>query len=153
MNNLSKGFVGLRSKGKQAIDALFLAGKEIPTGVLFAIVAGASTVCEITISVVNKEGYRIAGSHSLDIFLSDAAAGLGLTATAASGAVGVKANTGTELGAMTAKKAFRVVTKSDGTITLSITDAAKTLFYVGASIPAINSLQVSRKLVAGDYGA
>ena len=71
------------------------------------------------------------------LWLSDAATGLGLAATAASGAVAVKGTDGFDIGILTAKKALVCQTKADGTYILSITDTSKTLYYVCA-LPLMN---------------
>lgn len=143
---------GSRRRTTEVIPALVLGGNSIPTDVVFAYAAGAANVAEVEISVVNVGGQVIAGVHVLDILLSDAATGMGITATAASGTVQAKAASGTDYGALTAKKALRVSTLATGKYTLEITDSAKTGFYVAVSIAAA-PVQVSRQLVAGDYGA
>lgn len=141
-----------RDRATEAFAGLILGGNHIPTDVAFAIAAGASTVSNVTISVVNKDGYVIPGVHVLDVWLSDAASGIGLTGAVASGTVQAKAASGTVHGALTAKKALRVSTLADGTFVLEITDIAKTGFYVAAALEVVPA-QVSRQLVAGDYGA
>lgn len=151
MNVTSKGFIK-RGKGKEALDALLLAGIHIPTDVTFAIASAAANVSEVTITVVNKDGYTIPGVHVLDVWLSDAATGVGLTGTTASGTVQAKAASGTVHGALTAKKALRVSTLTTGVFVLEITDLAKTGFYVAAALGVVPA-QVSRVMVAGDYGA
>ena len=113
--------------------------------------AGASNVCEVTIQVRNGAGVAVAYPVVLDVLLSDAATGTGLTATTASGAVAAKASSGTDLAVLVAKKATKVQTKADGTYILSITDTAKTGFYVVANIPGV-APSVSAQLVAGNYG-
>lgn len=143
----------VRERGRAAFAALFLNGKEFVSGFTFTIVAGAANVSTIKIQAVNKDGIAVAGVYNIRAFLSDAVTGVGLTATAASGTVQAKAASGTDIGILTAKKALDVNTLADGSYTLEITDSAKTLFYVGASLPSLGLVQVSRKLVAGDYGA
>lgn len=141
-----------RARGKEAFDAIMLAGTHIPTDVTFGIAAAATNVSEVTITVVNKDGYTVPGVHVLDVWLSDAATGVGLTGTTASGTVQAKAASGTVHGALTAKKAIRVSTLTTGKFILEITDSAKTGFYVGAALGVVPA-QVSRAMVAGDYGA
>jgi hypothetical protein len=151
MDATSKGFQR-RTKAKEAIDGLILAGNHVPTDVTFAIAAAAANVSEVTITVVNKDGYTIPGVHVLDLWLSDAATGVGLTGTTASGTVQAKAASGTVHGALTAKKALRVSTLATGVFILEITDAAKTGFYVAAALGVVPA-QVSVAMVAGSYGA
>lgn len=113
--------------------------------------AGSSNVCEVTIQVLNGAGVAVAYPVVLDVLLSDAATGTGLTATSASGAVAAKASSGTDLSTLVSKKALKVQTKANGTYILSITDAAKTGFYVVAHIPGL-APSVSAQLVTGNYG-
>lgn len=146
-----KGFT-IRERGRAAFSALFLAGKEIATNIAYTITAGAATISNVKIQLVNKDGNPIAGVFSLVVWLSDDVAGSGLCAATASGTVQAKAASGTVLGAMTAKKAFDVVTLADGSFTLEITDAAKSLVYVAASVPVTGLAAVSRKLTTPDFG-
>lgn len=148
----AKGFIN-RQRGKWAFASLFLAGKQLTANLIYTIVAGAANVSTIKIQAADGEGHAIAGVHELTVWLSDASTGIGLTGTAASGTVQAKANSGTDLGVLTAKKALRVLTLADGSYTLEITAAAKTGYYVAASVPATGNVVVSRVLVAGDYGA
>lgn len=122
-----------------------------PAYATFAVAAGAANVSEVTITVKDGTGTAMAVPCILDVLLSDAATGTGLTATTASGAVAAKASSGTDLAVLVAKKATKVQTKADGTYILSITDTAKTGFYVVANIPG-QKPSVSSVLVTGSYG-
>lgn len=146
------GFV-IRERGRAAFAALFLAGKELVSNLAFTIAAGAANVSTIKIQAVNKDGVAIAGVFNLRVWLSDAATGVGLCAATATGTVQAKAASGTVNGALTAKKALDVTTLADGSFTLEITDAGKSLVYIAASNPNTGQAVVSRKLVVGDYGA
>lgn len=115
--------------------------------------AGASTVTEVTIRPLDIHGAVIAAAVVFDIFLSDSAAGVGLTATTASGAVAAKAASGADFGILTAKKALRVQTLANGTYILSITDTAKTAFKVCAVVPASGKPVVGMTLATANYGA
>lgn len=116
-----------------------------------AVAAGAANVSEVTITVKNANG-RAVGPINMDIWLSDSAAGVGHSATTASGAVTVKTpgTTGTLLGTYTAKQSLRVQTLANGTFVLSITDAAKTAFYVCVSIDGLP--RVVAHLATASYG-
>lgn len=146
------GFSGPIDKATKALAGLILGGNHIPVDIAFAISAGAANVTNVEISVTNKDGLVIPGVHVLDVWLSDAATGVGLTAATASGTVQAKAASGTVHGDLTAKKALRVSTLATGKFTLEITDTVKTGFYVAAAT-GILPAQVSRQLVTGDYGA
>jgi hypothetical protein len=127
-------------------------GNTMPASISFSAAAGGSNVAEVTITVKDGAGNAIAAVHNLDVWLSDAATGAGLTATTASGAVAAKTSSGTDLGTLTTKKALRVQTLATGVYTLSITDTAKTGFYVCASLPGTGKAKVSSQLVTGNYG-
>ena len=141
-----------KEKGHRSLDRCSIGNKEIPSDIAFAIAAGGANVSEITIAVTDIGGNTIAGVHNLNVILSDAATGVGLTGTSASGTVQAKSASGTDLAALTAKKALVVQTLVDGTYILEITDTAKTGFYVAAGIPSHGLLEVSRVLVSGDFG-
>jgi len=142
-----------RNRGKHAYDSLFLNGLEIPCELSFSIAQNATQFgTEVEISVCNKDGIVIPGVHTLDVYLSDTVNGVGVTAVDPFGAVTAKAASGTVLGILTAKKAFRVTTLATGKFTLQIIDDVTPVFlYVAASIPSLGLVQVSRKTVAGDY--
>ena len=142
-----------REKGRKALDALALGGKNVPSALSFAYAEGDTTnETEVTISVTDIDGNALAGVWALDVWVSDAATGLGLTATTASGTVAAKsASTGVDLGVLTAKKATRVTTNASGAYTVAIVDTAYTGFYVAASIPSLGIAAISRQLVTGDY--
>lgn len=131
--------------------ALSLRGKKVIDTVAFSPAAGGSNVCEVTITP-RIGGQNIAEIRALEVYLSDAATGAGLTATTASGTVQAKSAEGTVLTALTAKKHIRVLTKAAGTFVLEITDTAKTGFYVVVVNPTTGHLHVSAQLVTGNYG-
>jgi len=147
------GFVNKRSNGAQVFKDINVNGRNVPSSLSFAIAQNATQYgTEIEVSVCNSAGNVIPGPHVLDVWLSDAATGIGLTATDPFGAITAKANAGTILGALTANKAFRVLTTAAGTFTLQvIDDATPVLLYMAASLPSFGCMAVSRKTVAGDY--
>lgn len=125
--------------------------KPIANKVTFSIAAGAANVCNVTGTVTDVSGNAVAETQVLLVWLSDAATGIGLTGTSASGTVTTATN-GTDMGAITAKKALFVLTNASGVFTIEITDIAKTTFYVGASVPGSGQTNVSRILATADYG-
>lgn len=126
---------------------------DLPASFTFTPEAGASNVSEVTIQAKDAAGVNMARAVIMLVYLSDADTGIGLTGTTASGAVTAKAASGTDFGATTAKKAFLAQTKADGTFILSITDTAKTGFFVCAVPLRGGAPSVSAALVAGNYGA
>lgn len=112
--------------------------------------ASTANVSLVTIQVKDGAGNNVARVTPLNIYLSDAATGVGLTATTASGAVAAGAS-GTDLGVLTTKKAITSVTDATGKYILSITDTAKTQFYVVVNLPTLGVTTVTQVLTA-NYG-
>lgn len=148
--NVKSGFT-VRERGRAAYGALWLAGKQFIAMLGFAFAQGASSnITLVTIQAEDKNGNPIAQQTALDVYLSDSATGAGVTATTASGAVAA-GSAGVDLVDLTAKKFKKVLTDNTGKYVLSITDTAKTGFYVCAVNPAIGVVSVSRQLTAADY--
>lgn len=141
-----------------AMDGLTATADEVnqldgaPADFTFAPAAGGSNVCEVTVTVKDAAGATLTGIRNLELWLSDAATGDGLTGTAASGTVQAKAASGTVLTALTAKKHIIVQTLAAGTFVLEITDSAKTGYYVAVAHPLTGAPVVSAQLVTGNYG-
>lgn len=140
-------FKGLRTTGTVTLSDVV-----VPATATFSIAAGGSNVSEVTIQLKDGAGNNIATARVFEVWLSDAATGLGLTATTASGTVTAKSASGTVLTALTAKKHIRAQTKADGSFILEITDTAKTTFYVAVSIPGTGAIVVSSQLATASYG-
>lgn len=120
--------------------------------VTLAPAAGAANIDLTTITFKDETGTAVAYPVTFLWWLSDAATGIGLTATTASGAVAAGAS-GTDLVAHVAKKLTLSQSTAAGVYIASITDTAKTGFYV--AVQPLNSdmqVQVSAQLVAGNYG-
>jgi len=126
--------------------------RQIPTSATFTPTAGAANVANVVIKLNNGDGTTITGANTFDVYLSDAATGLGLTATTASGTVTAASGGGTVVGINTSKKAIRVQTLATGLFTLEITDTAKTAFYVVVVDPSTGAPLVSSPLVTANYG-
>lgn len=122
------------------------------TVLAFSIAAGSGNVSEVTVTVKDALGVTVPGVFAFDLWLSDSSAGAGLTATTASGAVAAKAANGVDLVVYTAKKSQRVQTLATGVYVLSITDTAKTGFFVAATAPSGGKVSVSSQLVTASYG-
>jgi len=119
--------------------------------VTFSIAAGSANVCLVTLRIQDGAGNNLTRSFEAMCYLSDDATANGLTGTSASGAVAAGA-AGTDLSVKQVKKATDILTDNTGTYILSITDTAKTGFFVAVINPGTGNVQVSRQLVAGDYG-
>lgn len=106
------------------------------------ISVGAEAANAIAVSIqTTSRGNNVAERVPLDVWLSDAATGAGLVATAPDG--GVAAAAGTVLNAIVAGKRLECLTTAAGLLTLTVTHAAgaKTL-YVVVKLPD-GSIEVS----------
>jgi len=126
---------------------------DLPASFTFTPAAGGANVCEVTIQAKDAAGVAMTRACLFLVYLSDASTGIGITGTTASGAVTAKASSGTDFGALTAKKVLLAQSKTDGTFILSITDTEKTGFYVCAVPLRGGAPSVSAVLVSDNYGA
>jgi hypothetical protein len=128
-------------------------GNDNPLAMLASMAAApnGANVTNVTIQLKDGAGNNLTVVVPLDVWLSDAATGIGLTATTASGAVGAGAS-GTDLGALTAKKALRSLTDATGKYVLSITDVAKTGFFPCCTIAGTGQIFVGAQLITANYG-
>lgn len=94
-----------------------------PATVTFSAAAGAANVMAVTLAVKDAAGATIAAHQRLEVYITESAAGLGLTADTISGDATWRANE--ELDEVTSKKRFRILTAADGTAVLSIEDSGK----------------------------
>jgi hypothetical protein len=128
-------------------------GNENPLAMLVTITnaANGANVSNVTFQVKDGGGSNLAVVVPIDVWLSDAATGIGLTATTATGAVGA-GSSGTDLGVLTTKKANRSLTDATGKYILSITDTNKTTFFPCCTIAGTGQISVGAQLTAGSYG-
>lgn len=126
---------------------------DIVASFTFAATAGAENVCEVAITLKDAAAATVDGPRPFMVWLSDAATGVGLTGTSASGTVQAKAESGADFATFTAKKALLVQPLATGVYTLEITDSAKTAFYVCAATLDGRAYSVSTVLATEDYGA
>lgn len=122
-----------------------------PVSFTFAAASAGTNVAEVTITAKDADGNTVAAPLLCTVWLSDAATGVGLTSTAASGTVAAKSASGVDFGVLTAKKATVVQTLATGIYILEITDSAKTAFFVAAQAPN-GAVSISDVLATGDYG-
>ena len=113
--------------------------------------AGASNASTVAITVKDAAGNAVSEPYLLDVWLSDAATGLGLTATASSSAAAIVSGYGSIFTINTAKKCWDVQTNASGEARITITDTAKTRFYVGVRDPRSGRSLVSAKMATADY--
>jgi hypothetical protein len=126
-------------------------GVQAVAGVQFTIPAGSSNTAAVSCQLVDGGGNAVAAPFMIEVFLSDSATGVGLTATTASGAVGctTPGTLGTDFGTLTAKKALLSQTNGSGVYSLSIVDTANTGFYVGVAVGS--KVYVSPQLTIAAY--
>jgi hypothetical protein len=124
----------------------------IAASITFAYAAGGADVSEVTMTVVNAAGEAIAAPFSTEWWLSDAATGLALTGTAASGTVQAKSSSGEDRNVITAKKHTAVQTLASGIYIIEITASAKTAYYPCAIVPGTGATAVGAQMASGDYG-
>lgn len=98
-------------------------GQPLAQYVTIAIAAGATNSFDATITVKDAKGNTVAAVHNLEVWISEAATGIGLTADSYSGAV--TASTGAVLTALTAKKHLIVSTAATGIAVINAVDSAK----------------------------
>lgn len=151
---MATGFVQ-RFKGKVAFTAFTLGslGKrldQVPSNATFTPAAGSANVSLVSIQFQDANGNNVAFPVNFDLWLSDAATGTGLTATVASGAVAAGASGINITSDFVTKKWFRCQSNAAGLYILSITDTAKTGFYVCVTVHG--GPVVSAQLVTGNYG-
>jgi len=97
---------------------------------------------DITITVKDTGGNTIAGTHQFEMYMSEAATGIGITGDAYSG--DLTATVGAILSAVTAKKHWSVVTAATGIFTATLVDSGNpTDQYVVVPNNATGSLTVS----------
>jgi hypothetical protein len=116
-----------------------------------ALAAGAANSVDCTITVKDAAGATIAAPHVLEVWISRAATGIGLTSTAASGSL--TASTGSIHTALTAKKHVSLITAATGIAVLNLVDTAKTEGeYFCVKIPRSGKVVASSATVTASYG-
>lgn len=140
--------------GSSALTKLSTGATPVPlvdiAGTTLTPAASTANVCLVTIQLKDGAGTAIARIVPIRVYLSDSSTGAGVTGTTASGAVAVGAN-GTDIVDLTSKKVKEVLTDATGKYILSITDTAKTGFYVVATVNG-SGVKPSAQLVTGNYG-
>lgn len=87
------------------------------------LAAGATNVMTVTVTAKDARGQTVAAVTPFEIWISEAATGIGLTADSYSG--NVTATVGAFHTALTAKKHFLGVTAATGILTFTVTDTAE----------------------------
>src|SRR5690606_1472940 len=90
----------------------------------------------------DADGATIAAAKAIRVYISEAATGIGISADSYS--TGASVTTGTQIAAVTANKVWDILTHTDGTFAISITDsAAPADQYAVAVTPLTGNLNVS----------
>lgn len=104
-----------------------------PDGALITVAAGATNTCVATIQLQTNEGANVAVATVIEAWVSDSAAGLGLTATANTSEVTL--TSGALMGINIAEKSWVIQTDATGKAVLVITDTGKHATFVACSTP------------------
>jgi hypothetical protein len=122
---------------------LTVATKQAPATATIALAASTTTDgMNITVTMKDAGGTTVAGVYIFDLWMSEAATGIGLTGDTYSG--DLTASTGTILGALTAKKAWRVQTAASGIFVATLVASANpTDQYAAVSLPLTGNVIVS----------
>jgi len=138
---ISGDFTGISGVTATAVELNVLDG--IASTVTIGLAASATTDgMDITITAKDAAGNTVTGVHNLEIWMSEAATGIGLTADTYSG--DLTASVGAILSAQTAKKHWSVVTASTGIFTATLVDSANPADqYVAVRKPLGGALVVS----------
>lgn len=118
-------------------------GKKAPSNLTIALAASTTTDgMTITITAKDGDGETLPQVVVFDLWMSEAATGVGLTGDTYSG--DLTASVGTILGALTAKKAWRVQTAATGIFTATLVASANPADqYAAASLPTTGAVVVS----------
>lgn len=124
-------------------DDLILNDVQAPAGFTIALAKSTTTDgMKITVTAKDAGGTTLAQVVALDLWMSEAATGIGLTGDTYSG--DLTASTGVILGALTAKKAWRVLTAASGIFEAVLVASANPADqYVVVSHPATGAVTVS----------
>jgi hypothetical protein len=124
-------------------DDIVLNDVQAPAGFTIALAKSATTNgMKITVTAKDSGGTTLAQVVALDLWMSEATSGVGLTGDTYSG--DLAASTGAILGALTAKKAWRVQTATSGIFEAVLVASANPADqYVVVSHPATGAVTVS----------
>jgi len=122
----------------------------VPAAIVITHAAGAANIVNLTFTVNDAAGNPMAKPTFIDVWLSDAATALAITAHPADT---ITASKGSVWHVNTAACALKLQTAADGVATIVVTDTHKTAFYVAAALGIDPRPNVIHTLIAGDYGA
>lgn len=125
------------------VEALIVNGAEIPASFTIDLAASGTTDgMTITVTAKDRAGNTLARALDVVMYMSEASTGLGLTGDTYSG--DLTAGTGVILGALTAKKAWRIQTAATGVFVATLVASANPADqYVVVSHPITGALTVS----------
>lgn len=110
--------------------------------VSFEVAAGDADECVITGTILDSSSVAIEAVRELDIYISEDAGGVGVSADSYS--TGAAITGGTLIAAVTANKVWRILTDTDGTFAVTITDTSAPADQVLVAVnPVSRALHVS----------
>jgi len=100
----------------------------------FTIGTEAADVINVAVQLKNNQASDVAALQGVKAFLSDAATGIGIAATAPDGGIAIGTN-GAILDATVAGKAIWVQTEADGSFDIDIEESGTDTFYLVVELP------------------
>jgi hypothetical protein len=114
------------------------------------VAAGASTICTVTLQAQDLNGVNLAQVFDLYFYLSDSATGAGFSAHVPTGGLNVTA--GTAILTKVTNLVLEALTDATGKLVFTITDTARTLYYIVSEVPGTGLLSIGPQLITGNYG-
>lgn len=103
--------------------------------------AEATNVINVAIALKNDRRKAIVGARYVKVYLSDAATGIGLTATTMTGSPAI-GTLGTIINTTVTKKMWEILTDANGNFDLNVGDSGTPTFYLVVLFPD-GTIQVS----------
>jgi hypothetical protein len=112
---------------------------------------GAANVCNFTLAVQDL-AQNVSGTSIITVWLSDSPFGAGFAAHVPTGGLLLIGPPATLVFSKVTNLAIEILTGQFGTAALSITDTAKTGYYICATVPGTGLVAVSPQLITANYG-
>lgn len=119
----------LRGTLKSKVDA-----NEIAVDVTFTVGAEAANVVNVAAQLVDSDGNSVEAIHVLQVYISDAATGIGVCATAPNGGIAIGTD-GVILGEDVANKIEIIQTDATGAFDIDVTESGSDVFYTAVVLP------------------
>ena len=147
LTSLHGRLIGLASASGGAAGLIV---KAAPDGVTYSAASGAANTCNLTIQVVDNEGFALSVVTTFLLWVSDAATGAGLSSHANTSEL--TCSTGQLMAILTTEKAWLVQSDATGKVVAVITDTSKTAYYPAVQIGMHSAPRVAAVLATANYG-